>query len=115
MSGIVTPDALEELLKGHTPPRVLDVRRRTDRASDPWRIPGAEWKDPERTTEWGKDLGSGEVVVYCARGGSVSRSVQEKLRELKIDVKFIEGGLEAWKRSGKPVELLPFKDDNGPK
>lgn len=46
-----------------------------------------------------KELGSGEVVVYCVRGGSVSRSVQEKLRENNVKVKFIEGGLEAWKKS----------------
>lgn len=55
-------------------------------------------------TEWGKDLGSGEVVVYCVRGGSVSRSVQEKLRENIVNVRFIEGGLEAWKKSGKQVK-----------
>ena len=54
--------------------------------------------------EWGKDLGIGEVVVYCVRGGSVSRLVQEKLREKNVNVRFIEGGLEAWKKSGKPVK-----------
>jgi len=69
-------------------------------------IPGAEWKDPEKVAEWGKDLGSGEVVVYCVRGGSVSRSVQEKLQEKNVNVRFIEGGLEAWKRSGKPAKNL---------
>jgi rhodanese-related sulfurtransferase len=38
------------------------------------------------------------------RGGSVSRSVQEKLRENNVKVRFIEGGIEAWKKSGKPVK-----------
>jgi len=103
MSDIVTPEELEKRLKGANPPRVLDVRRQSDRESDPSMIPAAEWKAPEKVGEWGKELGSGEVVIYCARGGSVSRSVQEKLREKIIDVKFIEGGLEAWKLSGKPV------------
>ena len=45
------------------------------REGDPSGIPGAEWRDPEKVTEWDKDLGGGEVVVYCVRGGSVSRSV----------------------------------------
>ena len=99
MGDTVTPDELEALLKGENPPRVLDVRRLADRTGDPAGIPGAAWRDPEKVAAWGKDLGSGEVVVYCVRGGSVSRSVQEKLREENISVRFIEGGLEAWKRS----------------
>ena len=66
------------MLKGKTPPKLIDVRRASDRReSDPSAIPGAEWKDPEKVAEWGKDLGSRDVVVYCVRGGSVSRSVQE--------------------------------------
>jgi len=101
MSDIITPDELATKLKGQTPPKIVDVRRPADRESDPSGIPGAEWKDPEKVSEWGKDLGSGEVVVYCVRGGSVSRSVQEKLRENNVNVRFIEGGLEAWKTSGK--------------
>jgi rhodanese-related sulfurtransferase len=104
MSNTITPDELEARLKEKDPPKIIDVRRKSDRASDPFGIPGAEWKDPEQVTEWRKDLGSREVVVYCVRGGSVSRSVQEKLREQNVNVKFIEGGLEAWRQSGKPVK-----------
>ena len=104
MSDIVTPDELESMLKGTNPPKIIDVRRASDRAGDQSYIPGAEWKDPENVVEWGKDLGSGEVVVYCVRGGSVSRSVQEKLRENNVKVRFIEGGLEAWKKAGKLVK-----------
>jgi rhodanese-related sulfurtransferase len=106
MNDTVTPDELEAKLKENNPPKILDVRRVSDRGSNPNAIPGAEWKDPEKVAEWSKELGSGEVVIYCARGGSVSRSVQEKLREQKINVKFIEGGIEAWKKSGKPVNKV---------
>jgi rhodanese-related sulfurtransferase len=101
MNDTVTPDDLEKMLKEKTPLKIIDVRRASDRAGDPSSIPGAEWKDPEKVAEWGKNIGSGEVVVYCMRGGSVSRTVQEKLREKNVNVKFIEGGLEAWKKSGK--------------
>ena len=104
MNDTVTPDELGNILKGKTPPKIIDVRRASDRAGDSSGIPGAEWKDPEKVAEWGKDLGSGEVVVYCVRGGSVSRTVQEKLRENKVNVRFIEGGLEAWKKAGKAVK-----------
>jgi rhodanese-related sulfurtransferase len=101
MSDTVTPDELEAKLKDKNPPMIIDVRRMSDRESDPSSIMGADWKDPEKVMEWGKELGSREVVVYCVRGGSVSRSVQEKLRIQGINVTFIEGGLEAWKKSGK--------------
>jgi len=104
MSDTVTPDELEKMMKEKNLPKIVDVRRPADRESDPSGIPGAEWKDPEKVAEWGKDLESGEVVVYCVRGGSVSGSVQEKLREKNVNVRFIEGGLEAWKKSGKPVK-----------
>jgi rhodanese-related sulfurtransferase len=106
MSDIVTPEELEKMMKENDPPRLLDVRRASDRESDPSAIPGAEWKDPEKVAEWGSELGSTEVVVYCVRGGSVSRSVQEKLREKNINVRFIEGGFEGWKKSGKPAKPL---------
>ena len=98
MNDIVTPEELELMLKKTVPPRLLDVRRTSDRESDPFAIPGAEWKNPEKVAEWGMELGSGEVVVYCVRGGSVSRSVQERLRELQVNVRFVSGGLEAWKK-----------------
>jgi len=95
----VTPEELELMMKEKDPPLLLDVRRASDRASDPSAIPGAEWKDPEKVAEWGQELGSKEVVVYCVRGGSVSKSVQEKLREKQVNVRFVAGGLEAWKKS----------------
>jgi rhodanese-related sulfurtransferase len=104
MNDTVAPEELERMMKEKKPPKIVDVRRPGDRESDPSGILGAEWKDPEKVAEWGKDLGSGEVVVYCVRGGSVSRSVQEKLRENNVKVRFIEGGIEAWKKSGKPVK-----------
>ena len=64
MNETVTSDELERMMKEKNPPRVLDVRRSSDRQSDPSGIAGAEWKDP---------------------------------------VRFVEGGLEAWKTSGKLV------------
>jgi len=98
MHDTVTPEELEAMIKEKDPPLLLDVRRASDRENDPSMVPGAEWKDPEKVMEWGQELGSKEVVVYCARGGSVSRSVQERLRELQVNVRFVSGGLEAWKK-----------------
>ena len=104
MHDTVTPEELETIMKEKDPPRLIDVRRASDRASDPSAIPGAEWRDPEKVVEWGREFGNKDVVVYCVRGGSVSKSVQEKLREQHVNVRFVAGGFEAWKKSGKPVK-----------
>lgn len=39
-----------------------------------------------------------DVVIYCARGGSVSNSVLDELLNKGIRARFIEGGIEAFKK-----------------
>ena len=76
---------------------LLDVRRRADLLSDPRRIPGAEWRDPEKVERWRDDLPRDRpVVVYCVRGGSVSRSVAAALQQHGLEAHFLAGGLAAW-------------------
>ena len=79
---------------------LLDVRRKADKEADPEMIPGAVWYDPEKVGEWEQTIPSGtKVVIYCARGGSVSKSTLATLRESNHDAVFIEGGIEAWKKT----------------
>ena len=42
-------------------------------------------------------------MIYCVRGGSVSNKVLDHLQEKNIQARFIEGGIEAWKKAGGPV------------
>lgn len=77
---------------------LLDVRRSADVALDPATIEGAQWRDPEQVDAWEKDVPKDRpVVIYCVRGGSVSRSVLAALRAKGHDAHFLEGGFEAWK------------------
>ncbi len=85
MSKTITSDELEIMLNGHNPPRVIDVRRKSDYESDPSMIPGAVWLDPEKVEDWSKELGDEDVVIYCVRGGSVSKSTLEKLHGHNIN------------------------------
>ena len=103
MSDTVTSDELKSMLNEQDPPRVIDVRRKADRQSESSMIPGAIWKDPENVETWSNELRGQEVVIYCVRGGSVSKSTLEKLHEHDIKARYIEGGFEAWKKSGKSV------------
>jgi len=80
---------------------VLDVRRQNDFDADTVKLPGAQWKNPEQMTEWSKGLSRDkEVVIYCARGGSVSNSVLDHLLGQGLKARYIEGGIEAWKTAG---------------
>ena len=100
MSRTITPNDLKPLiaLKSVT---LLDVRRHNDLAADTVSLPGAQWKNPEQMAEWSKSLPKdNEVVIYCARGGSVSNSVLDHLLGQGLKARFIEGGIEAWKAAG---------------
>ena len=75
---------------------LLDVRRKDDFDKAPQTIANAEWKNPAEIDQWLPTVPADtEVVIYCARGGSVSQSVQQRLAENGIKARYVEGGLEA--------------------
>lgn len=77
---------------------LLDVRRKADRDADPHGIAGAQWRNPEEIDEWIGELPRDkDIVIYCARGGSVSNSVLDRLLAEGHRARYSEGGLEAWK------------------
>jgi rhodanese-related sulfurtransferase len=83
---------------------VLDVRREADFAASNESIPGAFWKNPEKIDAWITALPkTQDVVIYCARGGSVSNSVVDRLQAEGIKARFIEGGIEGYKAAGGKV------------
>src|SRR5574337_1245544 len=96
MKRTITPNELNERPSEFT---VIDARRKTDYDGEV--ILNADWHDPELVEQWAKDLPSGkEIVLYCARGGSVSNKVLESLLANNIKARYIEGGIEGWKQSG---------------
>jgi len=101
----ITPQELKEIVAGGLRPRILDVRRKADMEAAPEKVPGASWHDPEKLDEWIEEIGSDEtVVVYCVKGGSVSQSVADRLEKKDVNVKFMQGGIMAWKDLDGPLE-----------
>lgn len=98
MPDTISPQEANALLaEGKT--LFLDVRRKADKEADPEMIPGAVWHDPEKVNEWKRTIPpEAQVVIYCMRGGSVSRGTLAALRDAGVDASFIEGGIEAWKK-----------------
>jgi rhodanese-related sulfurtransferase len=98
MERSIKPEILKTVL---TEKHVIDVRRAADRDSSNEALPGATWHDPEKLAEWAKSLPRDKhVVLYCARGGSVSNSVVDALHAEGLNACFIEGGIEGWKAAG---------------
>ncbi len=78
------------------------MRRKTDYDGNV--ILNAQWHNPDEVAQWAKELPTDkEVVLYCARGGSVSNKVLDGLLAANIKARYIEGGIEAWKKSGGKV------------
>lgn len=103
MSRTISPNDLKPLVEKKAV-TVLDVRRSNDYDADKVKLPGAHWKNPEQIAEWSKTLSKDkDVVIYCARGGSVSNSVLDHLLGQGFKARFIEGGIEAWKTAGGPT------------
>ena len=104
MSRTIAPNDLKPLVEKNAV-TVLDVRRQNDYDADKMKLTGAEWKNPEQIADWSAKLPKErEIVIYCARGGSVSNSVLDALLGKGFKARFIEGGIEAWKGAGGVVE-----------
>jgi rhodanese-related sulfurtransferase len=105
MDRTITASAVASLIAAHKETTILDVRRKADYEADPGVIPGARRLDPDAVDEWGKDLPKDKpVIVYCARGGSVSNKVLDRLLDRKVAAQYIEGGIAAWKAAGNRIE-----------
>ncbi|MCX5864084.1 MAG: HDIG domain-containing protein [Deltaproteobacteria bacterium] len=99
---IDAPRLAEMLAQGKI--SLLDVRRKADHEAAPDMIPGAVWRDPEQVTKWAGELSANTAtVIYCARGGSVSRSVSNTLREKGVTVAYLDCGLKAWTDHGETL------------
>ena len=103
----VSPQELHAFLGSGEPIVILDVRQALDLLAYPEQIPGAHRIPPEEVLEKPylipKDK---DVVVYCTcPSEKTSRRVLRRALALGLSrVKFLSGGLAAWKALGFPVE-----------
>ena len=100
----VTLDELQKMLEEEQKPLLLDVRLASDFDEAPNKISSAKWRDPKLVDKWGQTLPKDrEIIVYCVHGRLISRAAARHLRELGLDARILEGGIEAWKESGREV------------
>jgi len=103
----VTPEVLHSMLASNPGVLLFDVRLPLDLLVDSEIIPGARRVPPQQVIKnpslIPKDR---EVIVYCTcPSDKTSRRILRKAQAMHLSrVKFLKGGLEAWKAKGFPVE-----------
>ena len=102
---------LESLMASGQKVFLFDVRQPLDLLAYPELIPGAQRIPPEEVLKTPSRLPRDEdIVVYCTcPGDKTSRSVLRRALALGFTrIKFLTGGLAAWKGKGYPVE--PYRE-----
>ncbi len=101
MTDSIDIKTLKKLLLSKETVTLIDVRRKADYEADPQKITGATWHDPEEMDAWIKQLPADKrIVAYCVKGGLVSQSVTDRLRQEGLDTLFLERGLKDWVDKG---------------
>lgn len=103
----ITPEALHTLLASNQGILVYDVRQPLDLLADSEIIPGAKRIPPREVIENPSLIPrEKDAVAYCTcPGDKTARVIIRRALTLHFDrVKFLKGGLAAWKAKGYPVE-----------
>src|SRR5262245_5976606 len=103
----ITPEALHALLASGKKVLLFDVRQPLDLLAHSEIIPGARRIPPKELLEKPSLIPKEkDSVVYCTcPGDKTSRVVSDRARAMHFfRIKFLKGGLEAWKAKGYPVE-----------
>jgi rhodanese-related sulfurtransferase len=103
----ITAEELHSLLGSNQEILLFDVRQPLDLLAYSEIIPGAKRVPPKEVLDGTSNITKEqEAVVYCTcPGEKTSREVLHRALSLHfMRVKFLKGGLEAWKAKGYPVE-----------
>jgi rhodanese-related sulfurtransferase len=103
----ITPEELYSLLGSHRDVALFDVWQPLDLLAHAEIIPGARRIPPaEVLAAPGLIPEEKEAIVYCTCAGeNTSRAILGQALDMQFfKIKFLMGGLEAWKAKGYPVE-----------
>jgi rhodanese-related sulfurtransferase len=112
----IEPEALHALMGNDEEVLLFDVRQPLDLLAHSEIIPGARRVPPKEVLENASSIPrEKDSVIYCTcPSEKTSREILQRARALQFSrVKFLRGGLAAWKAKGYPVELYdkPFHLD----
>ncbi|NLS19149.1 sulfurtransferase [Rhizobium sp. P40RR-XXII] len=111
----ISSEKLNRIIGTPNAPAIIDVRTDDDFASDPRLVPGSIRRNYKDLGNWAGDIG-GPAVIVCQGGLKLSHGVAAYLRQEGTPAEVLEGGFEAWIRSGGaavPNEKLPQRNLQG--
>ena len=107
----ISVDQLQSMMSSGEKVLLFDVRQPLDLLAFPELIPGAKRIPPQDVLDEPSLIPQNEdIVVYCTcPGDQTSRIILRRALALGFTrIKFLRGGLAAWKTKGYPVE--PFQE-----
>jgi rhodanese-related sulfurtransferase len=112
----IEADALHDLIEKNPDVLLFDVRQPLDLLAHSEIIPGAKRIPPKEVLEQASLIPKEkDSVIYCTCvSQSTSRMILKRALALNFTkIKFLKGGLDAWKAKGYPVEryTTPFHLD----
>ena len=112
----ITVPQLSRLIGLPGAPALIDLRTEDGFKADLRLIPAARRRDFSDLQFWAKQYAGQSVIVYCQQGTALSQGVAASLRHEGISSQSLEGGHEAWCKSGEPLvhfDKLPARDASG--
>jgi rhodanese-related sulfurtransferase len=98
----ISPKDLWNTIGTRDDPQIVDVRRRDAYAQSPHLLPGAVWRDAGEPLRWAAEF-KRPIVVACKAGHEMSQTATAQLRADGFNVRVLDGGYEAWSKSGLPL------------
>jgi len=108
MDASVSTAELRHSLQSDQPPLVIDVRKTPAFRAAGDMLGGALRRAPDDVPRWAPSLPQASaVVVYCVHGHEVSQGARAALHAAGISVRYLEGGIEAWRAAGGALQSKP--------
>lgn len=103
---ICSPDTLFKELQSVSAPLIIDVRKNEPFLASTFTLQGAIRRDPMQVHAWANALPrGGSILIYCVHGHEVSVNTMTTLQGYGHDVRFLQGGIEAWRTLGLPLTI----------
>ena len=103
---ICSPNTLFKELQSVSAPLIIDVRKNEPFLASTYTLQGAIRRDPLQVHAWANALPrGGSILIYCVHGHEVSTNTMILLHGYGHDVRFLQGGIEAWRTLGLPLAI----------
>jgi rhodanese-related sulfurtransferase len=112
----ISPEKLVRLVGTHKCPVLIDLRSDEAFGADTRFIPASLRRRPEKYLDWTPQLAGRAAVIICQDGLTLSPGIAAALRHDGVPAETLEGGFEAWKKSGAvcvEARHLPSCDQQG--